>query len=100
MATMNLRLEYRHNNAYDTILLVDLATALVRSRWDATPKATKDFLDASQDAADWDDQHLIDDGLLADDFGDLLAWRQSGEGVQLSTDMVTVAERVLGTRDN
>lgn len=92
---MATRLEYRQNNAYDTILLVDIATGLVYSRWDATPEATENFLDATQDAADWDDHHLIGDQIPADDFGDLLGWRQSGEKVQLSTDMITAAKRLL-----
>jgi hypothetical protein len=96
-----VRLEYRQqHDGHATILLVDLATGLVRSRWAATPKATADFLDASQDADDWDDQHRLDDGIPADAFGDLLGWRQGGEDVQLSTDMIAAAERVLGSRDN
>lgn len=94
------RLEYRTNNAYDTILLVDLATGLVRSRWDATPKAKDDFLDASQDAADWDDQHMIDDAIPASEYGDLLAWRESGDGVQLTDEMVEIGELLLKARDN
>lgn len=99
---MAVRLEFRQSNAYDTILLVDLDTGLVRSRWDATPKATESFLDPSQDPEDWDDQrmHLDDNPLSADDFGDLLGWRQSGEGVQLSADMAAAAERVLGSPEN
>lgn len=94
------RLEYRRNNAYDAILLVDLATGLVRSRWDATPKATEDFLDASQDADEWDDQHMIDDEIPADAFGDLVGWRQGDEGVQMSADMHVAADHLLGRGAN
>jgi hypothetical protein len=92
--TMANRLEYRSNNAYDTILLVDLETGFVRSRWDATPEATGNFLDASQDAGDWDDQRMIDEAIPAERFGDLLGWRESGQGVQMSEDMARAAERL------
>lgn len=105
---MASRLEYRTNNAYDTILLVDLESGLVRSRWDATTKAgmgsatkaTEDFLDSSQAVSDWDDQHMIDDEIPATEFGELLGWRQDGDGVQLTDEMVEIGELLLKARDN
>ncbi len=93
---MHARLEYRSNNAYDTVLLVDADTGLVRSRWDATPEAVTNFLDASQDTADWDDQHLADDGIEAELFGDLCGWREPGGRVEMSEEMAEAATRVLG----
>lgn len=94
------RLEYRENNAYSHILLVDIETGHVRSEWLVTPKSLANFLDASQDAAEWDDQHMIDDETPADTYGTLLAWRASGEGVQLAPDMANAAERLARFQGN
>lgn len=87
-----MRLEYRSNNAYDTIILVDPATGLAVSRWDVTPVTTGNFLDASQDADQWDNHHNNDN---PDDFGELLGSRESGGKVILSESLSVSAEQVL-----
>jgi hypothetical protein len=75
----SVRLEYRTNNAYSAILLVDTASGFVRSKWDTTgmpdDKVLINFFDRHQDAADWDDHHLLDDEIPADTCGNLIAWR-------------------------
>lgn len=71
---MTTRLEYRTNNAYDSIILVDEATGLVRSDWTVNPKAMQDFCDCSQDVSDWDDR--FGDEHKADDYGALVAIRR------------------------
>lgn len=87
-----MRLEYRSNNAYDTILLVDLSTGRAVSRWDATEEAVANFLDASQDADLWDTHHNADN---PDDFGDLLGWRDGAGPVILSEHMAMASEKLL-----
>lgn len=87
-----MRLEYRSNNAYDTIILVDPSTGLAVSRWDATPETVENFLDTPQDANLWDDHHNQD---KAQDFGDLLGWRDGDGPVIMSTEMSRSAEEIL-----
>jgi hypothetical protein len=87
-----MRLEYRSNNAYDTIILVDLSTGRAVSRWAATDEAVTNFLDATQDADDWDTHHNDDQ---PDDFGDLLGWREGTDPVILSEDMARSSRKLL-----
>ena len=71
---MTATLQYRTNNAYDSIVLVDDATGLVRSDWTVDAKAMHDFCDSSQDAGDWDDR--MGDEHKPDDYGTLVAIRR------------------------
>jgi hypothetical protein len=87
-----MRLEYRSNNAYDTIIMVDLSTGLAVSRWAATEEAVTNFLDATQDADDWDTHHNDDN---PDEFGDLLAWRAGTGPVVMSDDMARASRKLL-----
>ena len=98
---MGNRLEYRSNNAFDSILLVDMETGLVRSRWDVTDKSLSDFLDESQDAADWDDQSLQFEmpTRTGEDYGELLGYRDPGGKVLIAPSMSAAADRLLN-RDN
>ncbi len=63
-----MKLEYRHNNGYDTILLIDGSRAV--SAWEVTPKVMVDYLDRYQLPSDWDNQQLDHN---PDDFGELLS---------------------------
>lgn len=71
---MTTRLEYRTNNAYDSIVLVDEASGLVRSDWTVDPQALRDFCDCSQDAGDWDDRFGGEH--TGDEYGTLVAIRR------------------------
>ena len=66
-----MRLEYRTNNVYDTVLLVD--NGRVVSTWEVTPEVLRDFCNCSQDAGDWD--HQFNDSNPRD-YGKLVAVRE------------------------
>jgi hypothetical protein len=87
-----MRLEYRSNNAYDTIILVDLSTGRAVSRWDTDEEAVANFLDSTQDADLWDLHHNDDN---PNDFGDLLGWRDGNSPVVLSDNMAEASQKLL-----
>ena len=67
-----MELQYRHNNGYDSVLLVD--DGMVRSDWTVDKSVLREFADCTQDAADWDDRG--GDLHPAAEYGDLVAVRQ------------------------
>lgn len=71
---MTTRLEYRHNNAYDAVILVDDETGIVRSNWTVSPQVMRDYCDCSQDAGDWED-HSGDEH-TPEQYGELIAVRR------------------------
>ena len=85
-----MRLEYRSNNANDTIILVD-SSNVVRSRWDATTQSVSDFADCVVDADDWDDHY--GDEHSPDEFGSLVATR---EGFNLNVHDLSTWHRAVG----
>lgn len=68
-----MRLEYRHNNAYDTVVLVS-HEGEVQSEWTVTPDMMHEFCDCSQDPTEWDDQG--GDFAAPKEYGDLVAVRE------------------------
>lgn len=77
--TRGWSLEYRTNNGYDTILLLDNSGRLL-SVIPATPTAIRHFLDCSLHPGDWpDDGNGCDDGITPGDHGNLLAVRMGYE---------------------
>ncbi len=79
-----LRLEYRHNNGYDSIILVN-AKGDVRSDWTVTPAAFKDFCDLTEGPTGWDDR--FGDEHKPEDYGPLVA-------VRLDLQIVIVDEKL------
>lgn len=73
-----LRLEYRVNPGYDTILLVDTETGLIHSRWETFPEHVHNYCDCNQSPEEWDDQgvHLEESPVKADELGTLLSYRE------------------------
>lgn len=64
-------LEYRMNNAYDSILSVK--DGMVVNRTTVTQAVFAEFAKGGFDATDWDGQEDIDDATDPADYGDLLA---------------------------
>ena len=84
---MNTELQYRTNNGYDSVLLVDTTTGLVRSDWTVDASVMRDYCDCSQDAGDWDDRAGA--FYKPDEYGELVAARK---GYTLSAVNVDVWE--------
>lgn len=90
---METEIEYRHNNAYDSVLLVDIKSNRVRSSWTVDPKTLRAFCDCSQNAQDWDDQRRDESPA---DYGDLIASRRQYELYAHQEDTWTrIVERLL-----
>lgn len=86
---MTTRLEYRHTNGNDSVVLVDLDSGLVRSDWAVTPDVLRDYCDCSQDAADWHDRF---GDHQPDDYGSLVSYRSGYELTAVDAELW--AERV------
>ncbi|MDE2100772.1 MAG: hypothetical protein KGL39_26235 [Patescibacteria group bacterium] len=74
-----MHLEYRYNNGYDSVILVD-DDGNVRSDWTVDIAVLHDFCDCTQDAGDWDDRGGCIERPA--EYGDLLAVR-SGYGLEV-----------------
>lgn len=77
--TKTVQLQYRHNDAYDTVVLVEVADdpdmARVLSDWTVDhPTVLSDFCDCLSNPADWDD--CRGDEHTAGEYGVLVAIRE------------------------
>lgn len=86
--TATITLQYRTNNAYDTILSVRDGVAVTRT--DVTPAVFAEFQAGGFDAGDWDGRG-VEDATDPDDYGTLVATR-SGESLTV-VDSTRWAER-------
>lgn len=94
---MKTELQYRTNNAYDSVLLVEVHPsgnrdiARVLSDWTVDAQVMHDFCDCTQDANDWDNRN--GDEHKASDYGDLLVVRD-GYSLTVATTDAEWADRV------